>query len=31
LVVEHASDHDIGPGGKRYDFEGPTRLTILRA
>lgn len=30
LVVEHAKDHDLGPGGKRYDFEGPTRLTILR-
>jgi 16S rRNA (guanine966-N2)-methyltransferase len=31
LVIEHAKDHDLGPGGKRYDFEGPTRVTILRA
>lgn len=31
LVVEHAKDQDLGPGGKRYDFEGPTRVTIFRA
>lgn len=31
LVIEHASDHDVGSGGERYDFEGPTRVTILRA
>lgn len=31
LVVEHEKDHDIGPKGKRFDFEGPSRVTILRA
>lgn len=30
LAFEHAKDHTIGAKGKRYDFEGPTRLTILR-
>jgi len=31
LVVEHEKDHEIGPKGKQYDFEGPSRVTILRA
>jgi 16S rRNA (guanine966-N2)-methyltransferase len=34
LVLEHAKDHEIvaaNAKGKRYDFEGPTRVTILRA
>jgi len=33
LVVEHGKEHDLPAGarGKRYDFEGPTRLTLLRA
>ena len=31
LVVEHAKEQEVGPGGKRYDFEGPTRVTIFRA
>ncbi len=35
LVLEHTKDHEIDANaarlGKRYDFEGPTRLTILRA
>ena len=31
LVVEHEKDHVIGRKGKRYDFEGRSRVTILRA
>lgn len=31
LVVEHQKDHDIGAGGKRYEFDGPTCVTIFRA
>ncbi len=31
LIVEHHKDHEIAAKGKRYDFEGPTRITILRA
>jgi 16S rRNA (guanine966-N2)-methyltransferase len=33
LVLEHSKDHALPSGGrgKRYDFPGPTRLTILRA
>ncbi|MGD2047090.1 MAG: hypothetical protein PVH96_12825, partial [Gemmatimonadota bacterium] len=31
LVVEHAKDHPVQGGWKRYDFPGPTRVTILRA
>jgi len=31
LVVEHDKEHELGGAGKRYDFEGPTRVTILRA
>ena len=31
LVVEHEKDHKIGLKGKQYDFEGPSRVTILRA
>jgi 16S rRNA (guanine966-N2)-methyltransferase len=31
LVIEHAKEHELGSGGKRYDFEGPTRVTIFRA
>jgi len=30
LVVEHDEGHDLGPGGKRYSFEGPTRVTVMR-
>jgi 16S rRNA (guanine966-N2)-methyltransferase len=34
LVLEHDKDHEIDARaarrGKRYDFEGPTRLSILR-
>jgi len=30
LVVEHDKAHDVGVRGKRYDFEGPTRVTVLR-
>jgi 16S rRNA (guanine966-N2)-methyltransferase len=30
LVVEHDKDHAVGFRGKRYDFEGPTRVTVLR-
>ena len=29
LVVEHTKEHDLGVKGKRFDFEGPTRITIL--
>jgi 16S rRNA (guanine966-N2)-methyltransferase len=31
LVVEHDKDHPVERGRKRYDFPGPTRVTILRA
>lgn len=31
LLLEHDQDHEIGVKGKRYDFEGSTRLTVLRA
>lgn len=31
LVIEHDAEHRIGGKGKRYDFPGPTRVTILRA
>lgn len=31
LIVEHATDHEIAAKGKRYSFEGPTQVTILRA
>jgi 16S rRNA (guanine966-N2)-methyltransferase len=35
LVLEHGKDHVIDPKaarlGKRYDFEGPTRVSVLRA
>jgi 16S rRNA (guanine966-N2)-methyltransferase len=31
LVLEHAKDHEVAAKGKRYDFEGPTRVTVLRA
>ncbi len=31
LVIEHAEDHDLGVKGKRYDFEGSTKITIVRA
>ena len=30
LILEHAKDHEIEAKGKRYDFGGPTRITILR-
>jgi 16S rRNA (guanine966-N2)-methyltransferase len=31
LVVEHDKGHRLRVRGKRYDFEGPTRVTVLRA
>jgi 16S rRNA (guanine966-N2)-methyltransferase len=31
LVVEHEKGHDLGRRGRRFDFEGLTRITILRA
>ncbi len=31
LVLEHDKEHAFRGTGKRYDFEGPTRVTILRA
>jgi 16S rRNA (guanine966-N2)-methyltransferase len=31
LVLEHDADHEIGAEGKRYEFDGPTCVTILRA
>ena len=31
LVVEHDQEHEVEGKGKRYDFSGPTRVTILRA
>lgn len=30
LVVEHEKSHDLGLRGKRYDFAGSTRITIVR-
>jgi 16S rRNA (guanine966-N2)-methyltransferase len=30
VVVEHAQEHVIEGEGKRYDFKGPTRVTVLR-
>lgn len=31
LSVEHAKDHAIPARGKKYDFGGPTRITILKS
>ena len=31
LVVEHDKGHEVPGRGKRYDFAGPTRVTVLRA
>ena len=31
LVVEHDKEHPVRGKGKRYDFPGPTRVTVLRA
>ncbi len=31
LVLEHDKDTSVAVKGKRYDFAGPTRITILRA
>jgi 16S rRNA (guanine966-N2)-methyltransferase len=31
LVVEHAKEQEVPARGKRYDFTGPTRVTVLRA
>lgn len=31
LIVEHDRGHPIAVKGKRYDFEGATRITVLRA
>lgn len=31
LFIEHAEDHEVGIRGKRYDFGGGTRVTLLRA
>ena len=31
LVLEHDKDHEVAARGKRYDFAGPTRVTVLRA
>ncbi len=30
LIIEHHKDHEIGAEGKRYEFDGPTCVTILR-
>jgi hypothetical protein len=31
LVLEHRNDHEIvAKGKKQYDFEGDTRVTVLR-
>jgi 16S rRNA (guanine966-N2)-methyltransferase len=30
LTIEHSKDHDIPMKGKSYDFEGDTRVTVLR-
>ena len=31
LILEHDKDHEVPAKGKQYDFEGPTRITILKA
>ncbi len=31
LILEHDKEHQLGVRGKQYDFEGPTRITIVRA
>lgn len=31
LILEHDKSHALPAGGKHYDFEGPTRITVLRA
>jgi len=31
LVLEHDKEHVISGKAKQYDFEGPTRLSVLRA
>ena len=31
LVLEHAKDQTIPTKAKRYDFQGPTRISVLRA
>jgi 16S rRNA (guanine966-N2)-methyltransferase len=31
LIVEHDREHVVPASGTHYDFEGPTRVTILRA
>ncbi|HUF76452.1 MAG TPA: RsmD family RNA methyltransferase [Longimicrobiales bacterium] len=31
LVMEHDKAHEVPARGKRYDFPGPTRVTVLRA
>lgn len=31
LVLEHDREHRVEGKGKRYDFPGPTKVTILRA
>jgi len=31
LVVEHDQEHPVKGKGKRYDFSGPTKVTILKA
>ena len=30
LAIEHAKNHDVPIKGKSYDFEGETRVTVLR-
>lgn len=31
LVLEHDHEHTLPPGGERFDFGGPTRITLLRS
>jgi 16S rRNA (guanine966-N2)-methyltransferase len=31
LVIEHDKEHAVPAGGKRYDFAGPTRVTVLKS
>jgi len=31
LILEHDREHVIAAKGEQFDFEGPTRVTILRA
>ena len=31
LVLEHGKDHHFEARAKQYDFEGPTRISILRS